>query len=331
MERLKILIIIKKFAEKYPKHKHKYDMIEALEEFADIEYWNDEGDICDILKKIRFKPDFILHYDFAWDYTWAPKITGLEKVDIPKGCFVIDIHWIEEDRIRYFEDNKIDLIFSVSRKPFLKVFPQYKNELRWIPFSINPNIIKDWKIDKTIDFLLMGLVYIEDSKYHPKSRTFKGRYKFREAVLNKMKNEKGFEFIPHPGHLTPSSKKPIVNEKYAMKLNQSKIFFTCGGEFEYAVAKFFEAPGCKTLLLAHPNKEILDLGFEDGVNFVACDEDDFYEKAIYYIENDVERERITNNGYEFIHSNHTNSVRAKQFINYIEDYLQTDSKKKIHF
>jgi spore maturation protein CgeB len=94
----------------------------------------------------------------------------------------------------------------------------------------------------------------------------------------------------------------MVNEKYARELNRARIFFTCGGEFQYAVAKFFEAPGCRTLLLAKPNKDILELGFKDGVNFVACNESDFYDKAIYYLRNYKERERITNNGYHFIHT-----------------------------
>lgn len=321
MKRLKILVIINKFGETHPKHKHKYDMINAIENFAEVRYWHYSGDIRNIIKEIDFEPDFIFHYDIAWFDSFAPPITGLDKIDIPKGCFVIDTHWYPERRIDYFEKNSIDIIFSAGKSHFLKTFPQYKEKFRWLPFAINPNVIKDWKQEKEIDFLLMGLVYTDSSKYRPWSIAPKGRYSLREAVLNKMENHSGFVYIPHPGHLAPASRNPIVNEKYAQKISQAKMFFTCGGEFEYMVAKFFEIPGCKTLLLAKPNKDMLELGFEDQVNFVACNEDDFYDKALFYLRDYVARKTITTNGYEFIHNNHTNEIRAKEFINYIEDYL----------
>src|SRR5699024_11243164 len=84
--------------------------------------------------------------------------------DCLKGCFVIDLHWKPEERKRYFRQNKIDLIFSATKHPFLKVFPQYKQKLRWLPWAINPAIMKDWKQKKDIDSLLMGLVYINPDK-----------------------------------------------------------------------------------------------------------------------------------------------------------------------
>src|SRR4051812_10079504 len=110
--RLKILILIKPFGVLYPKHKHKFDMISAIEDFADVYYWHDDGNIQEILLSIPFKPDFILHYDVAWRYRYAPKIVGFEKVDIPKGCYVIDIHYNSKKRYKYFKKNKFDLIFS---------------------------------------------------------------------------------------------------------------------------------------------------------------------------------------------------------------------------
>jgi spore maturation protein CgeB len=105
------------------------------------------------------------------------------------------------------------------------------------------------------------------------------------------------------------------------------MFFTCGGQFHFAVLKFFEAPGCNTLLLAEPNPDMLDLGFEDRVNFVACTEEDLYEKAMYYNKNIEERNRITAKGYAFIHKYHINSVRAQQFISYVKDCIHNNRAK----
>ena len=85
--------------------------------------------------------------------------------------------------------------------------------------------------------------------------------------------------------------------------------------------KYFEAPACKTLLLAEPVPDILELGFKDGVNFVACDKTNFYEKAMYYLKNEKERIRITENGYKFIHDYHTDDARAKNFVKEIQEYI----------
>lgn len=322
MKKQKILVLIRKFDKIYPKHKHLFDSIAALEKFAEVQYWYKDGDINEILKKINFKPDFIFHYDIGYNYGLAPKIIGLEKINIPKGCYVIDAHWNPKYRMNYFKNNNIDLIFSASKDTFLKVYSQYESKFRWMPFSINSDIIKDWKANKDIDFLLMGQVYYKNCR----NLVYKGKYTFREAVYNKMKEEKGFVFIPHPGHTTKGGPYVMINDKYGKLLNRAKIFFTCGGVKGYPVAKFIETLGCKTLLLAKPNKDILELGFKDGLNFVSCDELDFYDKAMYYIKNEEEREKISSNGYNFIHAYHTNEIRAQQVIKYIEDYITGQNK-----
>ncbi|MDM5340605.1 glycosyltransferase [Fictibacillus enclensis] len=324
-EKLKILILVKEFWRNLPKHKPKFDMITAIENYADIRFWHSNGNIFDIIKKLDFIPDFILHYDIANHYGLSPNITGLGQTNIPKGCIVIDSHNNPAKRKQYFKDNKIDLIFSVTKEHFLKTHPEYKGKFRWFPFSINPSMFKDWELDKEIDYLLVGQLYDQMHKTLNNTNTRKGQYPFREEVLNRMRGVKGFVHHPHPGHMAPSN--AFLNEKYANELNRSKIFFTCGSVYKYPVLKYFEAPACRTLLLAEPNQDILDLGFEDGVNFVACNRTNFYEKAIYYLEHEEERRRITDNGYQFIHTYHTNDVRARNIVNEIEEFLATRLNK----
>src|SRR5699024_225 len=106
----------------------KFEMIQSLEKYADVYYWYQDGHIKDILKRLKIRPHFIFHYDIAWNYGLAPKIDGLADIDCLKGCFVIDLHWKPEERKRYFRQNKIDLIFSATKHPFLKVFTQYKQK-----------------------------------------------------------------------------------------------------------------------------------------------------------------------------------------------------------
>lgn len=316
----KILILVKKFGIRYPKHKIKYDLIDAISQFADVHYWHKDGSILDIIDQIQMNPDFIFHYDIAWKNKFSPEIKDLDKVNIPKGCFVIDIHFNPNVRRQYFDQNKIDVIFSATKYPFLETFHEstYTKRFKWLPFAINPDVIKDWKLKKDINFLLAGQVYNTKSN---KTRTKKGRYPFREKVLEVMQNEKGFQFMSHPGHFTKNKKK--IDHNYAKMINRAHIFFTCGGQPKYPVLKFFEVPGCNTLLLAEANKDILELGFIDKVNFVACNQSNIYKNAMYYIKNDEERKRITKEGFNFIHQNHTLQIRAKQFVGYVLEIIKS--------
>lgn len=299
--KLKVLILVKPFTKKMPKHQHKYDIIRAIEKVADVRYWHENGNILDILKKVNMKPDFIFHYDIAWNYAFAPQITNLDKVKIPIGCYVMDIHWNKKFRRAYFHKiAKPELIFSASKYPFLKAFPECKSRFRWSPFAINPNVIKDYKLKKNIKFSLLGLI--------------QPRYKFRKAVLRRMRRVKGFVNFKHPGHKARARRGLLINNNYAKVINRSQISFTCGSDLKIPVAKFFELPGCKTLMLAEPNRDLKGLGFKDKVNYVACNRKNFYRKALYFQRNKRARERITRNGYNFIRKYHTNHVRAQQFV-----------------
>lgn len=309
-ERLKLLILTKKFADKMPKHQHKYDMITAIEAEADVRYWHQDGHIQDIIAALDFTPDFIFHYDIEWHHAFAPKISGLPSISIPKGCYVLDVHYAPQVRKAYFNQSaKPDLIFSASKYPFLKAFPGCASRFEWLPFGINPGIIKDYGLPQKYRYSLVGLI--------------DPRYSFRKEVLSQMNGVEGFVHFAHPGHTTPKRPGLFINEKYAAALNQSMISFTCGSKLQIPVAKFFELPGCRTLMLAETNPDIEELGFKDGVNFVACNRENLKDKALHYANEAEEREVITEEGYAFIHRHHTNQVRAKQFVETIKRFLSS--------
>lgn len=309
MERpLKILMLVKRFADAMPKHQHKFDMIAAIEKVAEVRYWTKDGNILDILARIDFEPDFIFHYDFEWRNAFAPHITNLDKVNILKGCYVLDVHFEPDQRNKYFHQTACpDLIFSASKYPFLKAFPECASRFRWLPFGVNPELIKDYGLEKDIKYSLMGLM---DNKYP-----------FRHAVLKKMNGIEGFTHFKHPGHRTPQRPGLFVKEAYAAALNRSLISFTCGSVLQIPVAKFFEIPGCRSLMLAEPNPDIEELGFRDGLNYVACDRGNLLGKALHYASETEERQRLTDAGYDLIHENHTNDRRAEEFVSMIKAML----------
>jgi len=311
---LQVMILVKPFWKTLAKHRPKYDFLLALKKQANLLFWPYDGNIVQILRNLRtkhqYEPDFILQYDNAYSH-FSPDITGLEQITIPKGYYVMDIHSPASTQARkqFMEKNQFDLIFSVTKHAFLSEFPQFHQSFRWLPFSINPAVYTDWQEVKSIDYLLMGLVNFESDDVYP----------FRQHVLAQMNGLPGFVHHTHPGHFVSYKDALFVNEKYAKELNKAKIFFTCGSRYQYPVMKFFEALACKTLLIAEGNQDIEELGFQDGIHYVHCTKtDDVIEKASYYLGHPSERERITNNGFQFVHENHSNNKRAEQFFKYLE-------------
>lgn len=308
MSKLNILILVRRFDKLFPKHKVKYEFLQAIEAVANVSYHHDDGDILDILKQQKNRPDFILHYDITAKNTLSPHIKNLNKIDIPVGAYIIDAHWKPEQRKKYLKENNISLIFSVSKYPFLQRFPEYKSKFCFLPFSVNPALIKDWKLKKDINFLLMGHI--------------SGSYPFRIAVRDQMKSVKGFVYHQHPGHLKKDRKLYIIDADFGKEINRAKIFFSCGSIYQYPVMKYFEVPGCNTLLIAEENPDLIELGFKDGVHYVAAHKENFYDKALYYLKNDQKREKIATAGYNFIHKYHTHRVRAQQFVQYVKEFIK---------
>lgn len=305
---LKILMLVKKFAKIMPKHQHKYDMLTAIEHVAEVTYWDKDGDIREILQSMEFTPDFIFHYDIEWSHAFSPVITHLDKVNILKGCYVLDLHFSPRLRRDYFHKSaKPDMIFSATKSAFLNAYPECASRFTWMPFAINPEVIKDYKLEKDITYSLMGLI--------------NQKYPFRQAVFEKMKPIDGFVCYEHPGHRTSYRPGLFINELYAMAFNRSLLSFTCGSALNIPVAKFFEIPGCHTLMLAEPNLDMEELGFREDNHYVACNKANFYHKAMYYAHEAHERAHMTANGHSFIHGNHTTPIRARQFVEAVKAML----------
>ncbi|MDF2837644.1 MAG: hypothetical protein K0Q63_3284 [Paenibacillus sp.] len=305
---LNVLMLVKRFAETYPKHQHKFDMIAAIEKVANVRYWGKDGDIRDIVARMPEEPDVIFHYDFEWRNAFAPHVTNMDKIDILKACYVLDVHYDPAARREYFDRKaKPDLIFSASKYPFLGAFPEAESRFRWLPFGVNTEMVADYGLPKDTPYSLMGLM---DAKYP-----------FRSAVLKAMSREEGFVHYRHPGHRTAYRPGLFVQDTYARAINRSMISFTCGSVLQIPVAKFFEIPGCRSLLLAESNPDIEELGFRDGDSFVACGRSNVLELARKYRADEAARNAITDQGYAMIHREHTNEVRAGRFVGIVRDAL----------
>lgn len=306
MEKLKLLLIMKDYSS-WGNAKKSY-LARELSEIADVVFWYEPGHIDDILKQIRFTPDFILIFFYKSREDMSPPITGLNTLKIPFGININDLHNLNNFKDSIIEDN-VKHIFSCYRDSFIKNYPEFMDRMIWLPHAVNTKIFKDYKFPKEIDMLLMGRV---SKKYYP----------LRDKILKTLSGKENFVHHKHPGSREVKNKKnALVREKYAKEINKAKIFFTCDSVFQYPVLKYYEVLACNTLLLASDSPELYDLGFRDGENFVAINEHNFLEKAEYYLNHDQERERISMNGYKFVHKKHSIKMRARELVKMIEEIL----------
>ncbi|MCF2857426.1 glycosyltransferase [Pseudoalteromonas sp. SMS1] len=82
--------------------------------------------------------------------------------------------------------------------------------------------------------------------------------------------------------------------------------------YNYTVAKFFEVPSQGILLFAFPTVDIEAFGFEDGVNCVFVNKDDFHEKLRAFKEQPELYIDIRKKGLKLIRDHHTVRNRLEQ-------------------
>ncbi|MGE6300051.1 glycosyltransferase, partial [Pseudalkalibacillus hwajinpoensis] len=182
MKRISILFITNDVSH-YVEKSTSY-LISELKEQCNLTVWQNHGEIQSILSTLSAKPDFILLNDFHPIY--GRYITGLERIDIPIGILMHDMHYKVGSRKRMMEHVKPSIIFTHYRDAFMKSYPEFQNEMVWFPHHVPEVIFHDYHLKKDIDILMMGSMI---TKLYP----------FRNQMYRHLKQRKGFIYHSHPG------------------------------------------------------------------------------------------------------------------------------------
>ncbi|MBT2217925.1 glycosyltransferase [Virgibacillus dakarensis] len=287
-----------------------YDLEQELKERANVMIWRKSGHIDFILSQLPTKPDFVLLLNDI-DQQMSPIIKGLSHSGIPTGLFINDAHRFINLRRNFITKNNINHLFTVIRDKFIQIYPEFVYKMEWFPHFVQTEMFRDYGIDKDINLLMMGAI----SDHYP----------LRQKIIKTYKGDPDFVYHKHPGYRNfnkDEKNQHFIGERYAREINRAKIVFTCPSVFQYPVIKYFEVLACKTLLLAPTFKELEDLGFVPDHHFIPIDENNFMDKAAYYLANETERQTIAEQGYQFIRKRHSVEQRADQLIKKIESVIQ---------
>lgn len=217
--------------------------------------------------------------------SWLPikEISESKKLKI---FWSIDSHCVLQQHQHLYNLLKIDILLN-STESYLSLFNAKKSY--WFPNSYPSDLMDKLDIEKTIDIGFCG------------------------NILNR-------------GHLIDGLNKYnikkdifVIGNDMVNVINSYKIHFNANisNDINY---RTFETTGCGTLLLTNytPGLETL---FKIGEEIVTYDStNDLDDKVKYYLNNESERIKIENDGYERSKKDHTYDERAKLLIKIINEY-----------
>lgn len=183
--------------------------------------------------------------------------------------------------------------------------------------SINPAIFNMFSKTRDIDALYLGnaidYIYpLRNSIYtNLKALGIKNKWKtiVRWSPAGAALSRKKREYIEQ-GH--------IVGRVYANHLSRAKCFLFGTSVFRYPLLKFFEGMASGACIFSDLPLQWEMFHFEPDVNMVEINIHNWKDKLNYYLENEGERKKIALEGYKMTMKHHTNEVRAKQLVDFLE-------------
>lgn len=184
--------------------------------------------------------------------------------------------------------------------------------------SIEPSVFNMFNAERDIDAMFLGNAtnYIYPLRNHIynnlKSEGIKNKWKtiVRWSPKGKSFDRKKDEYL---------ARGDIVGEKYADYLSRTKCFLFGTSVFKYPLLKFFEgmASGCCVFSDLPLQWQMFHL--KPGENMVLINEDNWQSKLKYYLDNEKERKKIALEGYRMTMREHTNDIRARQLVKFLEE------------
>ncbi|HQE83660.1 MAG TPA: glycosyltransferase [Candidatus Hydrogenedentes bacterium] len=239
-------------------------------------------DILEALPK-GFSPHLYLWVD-SGPKQIAPDI---QRLAMPKACYLIDTHLAPQIRIeiaRHF-----DFVF-LAQKAQVPLFQDAGiANVYWLPLACSPELHDVGSLERRHDVGYIGRVQDDP---HERRRRLLARVRER-----------------FPNHVTGQQWPADMARTYA----QSKIVINAAVQNDLNM-RVFEAMASGALLITDSAEGLVDL-FEEGTHFVLYhSENELCELIEHYLHDGAARERIAQQGQEFVLNHHTYEQRMEQLL-----------------
>ncbi len=215
---------------------------------------------------------------------WLP-INEISKSEKLKIFWSIDSHCILQQHKHLCDLLKIEILLN-STESYIPFFNTKKSY--WFPNSYPSDLMNKLDIQKTIDVGFCGNII---NRGHLINQLDK--FNIKKDIF-------------------------VIGDDMVRSINSYKIHFNANisNDINY---RTFETTGCGTFLLTNYTPGLEKL-FKIGEEIVIYDNiDDLGEKVKYYLNNESERIKIENAGYERSRKDHTYDERAKLLIKIINE------------
>ncbi|MBG1245353.1 glycosyltransferase [Nostoc sp. NZL] len=270
---------------------HKQEHVKCLSEFFEVTLISDESDYQQICE--QYQPDITL-FETGNASSDKRRIKNTHYYpEIPKLAFYNGDSFcgFHSAFLSDIENWGIETVFTISI-PLAEYLPEIAENLFIWPNFIDPDIFRDYNQPKNIPVLITG------------SQT--SLYPWRQKINRLVSKYYPTLICPHLGYMqNRETSRMLFGEQYARMINASSFSPTCGTMAREFVRKFLEIPGSKSCLITEKNPAVEAAGFVDMQNCVFADENDVLDKLDYLFQNPEELEKITNTGYQLVHSQHT--------------------------
>jgi hypothetical protein len=214
---------------------------------------------------------------------WLPDLSNSKKLKI---FWSIDSHCILNQHINLCEKYKIDIVLNAvfGHDEFFKKFKTF-----YFPNAYCDNLIYPKNIEKSIDIGFCGNI---NNRIH------------WLLEIKKYFNFKLDEFV--------------IGNEMVDAINSYKIHFNrnIADDLNY---RTFETLGCNTFLLTNKTPGFNQL-FIDGMHLVTyANEFDLIEKINFFLQNEKERNLISNQGYNHVKKHHTYEKRMEYLIEILKE------------
>ena len=259
------------------------------------------------------KYDLIL---FGYGACSYPKLFkyDLSHISTPKIGFLFKLSVFKNVKFNFFKMNKFIVLSQHTRQ--IEYQKKYDIKLDPYPYPFDNNIFFDYKLPKIYDIGMTGAIH--HIKHYSETAYLEGEKNIRERIVNLLTETNYKKFIKCSDDGAENSR--IMNNlEYAKTINSSKIWIATNADHGDLTARASEIMGSKTLLFynEHPYDTFNHI-FNDGETcvFFKNDLSDLKEKIDYYLNNELEYNKIVNNAYQLFHNNYTGKKLADKYIKF---------------
>ena len=307
-------------------HMYQYygDLFRELKQLSRVYFVQSENpNIPSIIDQIDEKIDCVIYglgYFAQNNPKFFSKSPGLENLSIPVVCMIHKPQNMLQQKLDFCKVNNVDLV--VDSQSTYKEYEKYTGikSIR-LPFTATPKYFYPRNVEKKYDIGFSGALH------ENKARAASGAVNdlnadgptkdLRPRVREKLKQMNCSVFWNSSNTL---NYRIASTEEYATRINQSKVWLATTGPLHDVSPRYFEVILSKTLLLCNDMPDAYEGIFEDEKNCVMFNNDltNFEEKLRHYLENNEERELLTESAYKDFLNKYTWKHMAENLLKEIK-------------